>query len=87
MQGLANPRAAIRHALNHPEGCEPLFSLLRPGMKVTIAVDDISLPLPIMVLPDIRQVMLEIVLTMLADYGVEDIHIIVATMMWISSTP
>jgi hypothetical protein len=79
MKGLANPRAAIRHALNHPEGCEPLFSLLRPGMKVTIAVDDISLPLPIMVLPDIRQVMLEIVLTMLADYGVEDIHIIVAT--------
>ena len=31
-------------------------------MKVTIAVDDISLPLPPMATPDIRQTMLEIVL-------------------------
>ncbi len=79
MQGLANPAAAIRYAINHPEGCDPLFSMLKPGMKVTIAVDDISLPLPQMTLPDIRQTIMEIVLEMLADYGVEDIHIIVAT--------
>lgn len=79
MQGLSNPAAAIRYAINHPEGCDPLFSMLSPGMKVTIAVDDISLPLPQMVLPDLRQTILEIVLEMLADYGVDDIHIIVAT--------
>ncbi len=77
--GLANPTAAIRYAINHPEGCEPLYAMLKPGMKVTIAVDDISLPLPQMVLPDVRQIILEIVCEMLADYGVEDIHIIIAT--------
>ena len=23
IQGLANPRAALRHAINHPLGCDP----------------------------------------------------------------
>ena len=36
-------------------------------MKVTIAVDDISLPLPPMATPDVRQTILEIVLELLAD--------------------
>src|SRR5512142_403864 len=70
MVGLPNPRAAIRYALNHPEEMEPLHALLEPGMKVTIAVDDISLPLPPMALPDVRQTILEIVLELLADSGV-----------------
>jgi len=77
--GLANPEAAIRHAINHPENSDPLFALLKPGMKVTIAIDDVSVPLPPMVTPDVRQTMLEIVLGLMADFGVEDIHIIVAT--------
>src|SRR5580765_2973439 len=62
--GLPNPEAAIRYALNHPLGCDPLFAQLYPGMKVTIAIDDISLPLPPMKTPDIRQQILEIVLGM-----------------------
>ncbi|MBP6632416.1 MAG: DUF2088 domain-containing protein [Kofleriaceae bacterium] len=78
LTGLANPEAAIRYALNHPEGMDPLHALLRPGMKVTVAVDDISMPLPIMRTPDVRQLMLEIVCEMLADHGVDDVHIIVA---------
>src|SRR5881227_1239915 len=78
MKGLPNREAAIRYALNHPLGCDPLFAQLEPGMKVTIAVDDISLPLPPMATPDIRQTVLEIVLDMLAGHGVDDIHIIVA---------
>src|SRR5687768_4492157 len=57
---VANPQAAIRYALNHPEGMDPLHALLRPGMKVTIAVDDISMPLPMMRTPDVRQLLLEI---------------------------
>lgn len=77
--GLPNPRAAIRYALNHPENSEPLHALLEPGMKVTIALDDISLPLPPMKRPDIRETILDIVLEMLADHGVDDIHIIIAT--------
>src|SRR5438045_7316011 len=48
-------------------------------MKVTIAVDDISLPLPPMKRPDVREMILDIVLEMLGDHGVDDIHIIVAT--------
>src|SRR5687768_12688338 len=76
--GVPNLKAAIRWAINHPEGMDPLHALLRPGMKVTVALDDISLPLPPMKLPDVRQTVLEIVLELLADSGVDDVHIIVA---------
>ena len=78
IKGLPNREAAIRYALNHPLGCDPLFAQLEPGMRVTVAVDDISLPLPPMATPDIRQTILEIVLDMLAGHGVDDVHIIIA---------
>ena len=78
IKGLPNREAAIRYALNHPYGCDPLFAQLEPGMRVTVAVDDISLPLPPMATPDIRQTILEIVLDMLAGHGVDDVHIIIA---------
>ena len=42
--------AAIRHALLNPIEMDPLPTLLFPGMKLTIAFDDISLPLPKMTL-------------------------------------
>jgi hypothetical protein len=77
--GLPNPRAAIRYALHHPEEMEPLHALLFPGMKVTICVDDISLPLPPMARPDIRETICSILLELLTDHGVDDIHIIIAT--------
>ena len=39
--------SAIRHALDNPLGdSPPLAALLTKGMKLTIAFDDISLPLP-----------------------------------------
>lgn len=76
--GVANPQATIRYALNHPEGMDPLHALLKPGMKVTVAIDDISMPLPIMRTPDVRQLVLEIVCEMLADHGVDDVHLIIA---------
>src|SRR5438067_4588492 len=57
---------------------DPLPSLLRRGMRLTIAFDDISLPLPPMRKPDIRQRVIEIVLEMAAEKGVDDIHLIVA---------
>ncbi|MBI4454692.1 MAG: DUF2088 domain-containing protein [Acidobacteria bacterium] len=77
--GLRDPKAAIRHAIDHPENMEPLRALAKSGMKVTIAIDDISLPLPMMRLPDIRQSVLEVVLDVLATAGIDDIHIIIAT--------
>src|SRR3954467_59726 len=78
IEELANWRAAIRWAINHPEGCDPLHAQLRPGMKVLIAIDDISLPLPPMRTPDVRQMMLEIVLQLLADSAVDDVHLVIA---------
>jgi hypothetical protein len=47
-------------------------------MRVVIAIDDISLPLPPMRTPDVRQFMLEIVLQLLADSGVDDVHLLIA---------
>jgi hypothetical protein len=79
LAGLKDPDAAIRYALNHPYNSPPLHAKLRPGMKVVIALDDISLPLPPMRRPDVRERVLTIVLQMLADYGVDDIEIIIAT--------
>ncbi|HEY7373438.1 MAG TPA: lactate racemase domain-containing protein, partial [Polyangia bacterium] len=78
IEGLANPGAAIRYALNHPLDAEPLYAQLAPGMRVTIAVDDISLPLPPMATPDIRQTIIEILLELLDANGVDDVHIIIA---------
>jgi len=78
IEGLANPGAAIRYALNHPLGCDPLYAQLAPGMRVTIAVDDISLPLPPMQTPDVRQTIIEILLELLDANGVDDVHIVIA---------
>ncbi len=79
LEALKDVDAAIRYAINHPYGSEPLHAKLRPGMKVVIAVDDISLPLPPMRAPDVRERVLTIVLEQLADYGVDDVEIIIAT--------
>jgi nickel-dependent lactate racemase len=76
---LKNVDAAIRYAVNHPLGTDPLYAKLRPGMKVTIAIDDISLPLPPMKRPDIRERVLTIVLEMMHDHGVDDVEMIIAT--------
>ncbi|MGH2690223.1 MAG: lactate racemase domain-containing protein, partial [Actinomycetota bacterium] len=71
-------RATIRHALEHPHNSEPLRHLLKAGMRLTIAFDDISLPLPPMKLPDIRQLVLEQVLELAARAGVDDVKLLVA---------
>ncbi len=79
LEPLEDPDAAIRHALEHPLGdCEPLSALLRPGMRLTICFDDISLPLPPMRRPDVRQRVIEAVLDQAAAAGVDDIHLIAA---------
>ena len=47
-------------------------------MKLTISFDDVSLPLPPMKRPDIRQRVIEAVLDMAAAAGVDDVHLIAA---------
>jgi hypothetical protein len=79
--------SSIDEALENPLGCDPLSAQLRPGMKVTIAFDDISLPLPPMVTPDIRQLIIEKVLTKLGEHGIDDIHLIAALGLHRRMTP
>ncbi|MDQ3177843.1 MAG: nickel-dependent lactate racemase [Actinomycetota bacterium] len=69
---------AIDHALRNPIDHDPLPSLMQPGMKLTIAFDDVSLPLPKMRRPDIRQRVIEAVLDMAADAGVDDVVLVAA---------
>ena len=78
LNGLDDPDAAIRQALDEPIEDDPLSSLLNPGMKLTIAFDDLSLPLPPMQRPDVRQRVIEAVLDKAAEAGVDDVHIVAA---------
>ncbi|MCU1460379.1 MAG: hypothetical protein JWO37_454 [Acidimicrobiales bacterium] len=79
LDAIADPDEAIRQALHNPLGdSQPLPSLLRGGMKLTIAFDDVSLPLPPMKRPDVRQRVVEAVLEMAAGAGVDDVVLIAA---------
>ncbi len=79
LPGLDDVDAAIVDALLHPLGdSDPLPARLRAGMKLTICFDDVSLPLPKMRRPDIRQRVIEAVLDLAAEAGVDDVHLIAA---------
>ncbi len=79
LEPLADPLEAIRDALEHPAGdSEPLRALLKPGMRLTICFDDVSLPLPPMRAPDVRQLVIEEVLNAAAAAGVDDVVLIAA---------
>ena len=56
-------------------------------MRITIAFDDLSVPLPPMKSPDIRQSIIERVLTKLGEGGVDDIHIVAALGLHRRMTP
>jgi hypothetical protein len=76
---IDDPDGAIRHALLNPLGdSEPLPALLRPGMRLTIAFDNQAVPLPPMRRPDNRQRVIEAVLDMAAEAGVDDVVLITA---------
>ncbi len=87
LKGLADVETAISDALDHPLGMDPLNALLIGGMRLTIAFDDISLPLPPMRLPDIRQRVIEQVIERAYRAGVDDIHLIAALAVHRRLTP
>lgn len=87
LKPILDRRAAIIHAIDHPEETDPLDAQLKPGMKITIAFDDISLPLPAMAKPDIRQTIIEIVLERLDRAGITDIELICAICLHRRCTP
>ncbi len=78
LAGLKDPDEAILNAVLNPIDDDPLPSLLKPGMKLTIAFDDVSLPLPMMVKPDVRQRIIAAVLDLAAEAGIDDVHLIAA---------
>ncbi len=78
MAGLDDVDGHIRNALLNPIDMEPLPALLRPDMTLTICFDDASLSLPKMRRPDTRQRIIEAVLDLAAESGVDDIHLIAA---------
>jgi lactate racemase len=87
LPGIRMVDAAIQRALLHPVGIEPLPELLKPGMRLTIVFDDISLPLPPMRSPDIRQRVIEQVLEVAAAAGVDDVELIAANSLHRRMTP
>ena len=87
LPGLRDVDAAVRHALLHPLGSDPLPALLTRGMKLTVAFDDVSLPLPPMQTPDIRQRIVEAVLTLAAEAGVDDVQLVAANALHRRMTP
>jgi hypothetical protein len=76
LKGVADVDAAIAAALDDPIDMDPLKTLLKPGMRLTISFDDVSLPLPQMRPPDIRGRIIEEIVARAYVAGVEDIHII-----------
>ncbi|MGH8870220.1 MAG: lactate racemase domain-containing protein [Actinomycetes bacterium] len=78
LPGLADTDAAIRDALLNPLGSAPLPERLFPGMRLTIVFDDLSIPLPPMQTPDVRQRVVEAVLETAASAGVDDVELVAA---------
>jgi hypothetical protein len=87
MAGLPDLRASLRAALENPLEADPLSSQLKPGMKVSIAFDDISLPTPPMQPPDVRAIIMEELIGILDEAGVEDVHLINAIGLHRKNTP
>src|SRR5205823_2205993 len=79
--GATYPLDRWREAIDHAS------SAGKPGMKLTIAFDDISLPLPQMKTPDIRGRVMEHVLEAAARAGVDDVKIIAALSLHRRMTP
>lgn len=67
---------AIDTALDAPLDSAPLTERLRPGMRLVIAFDDVSTPVPRMPQPDIRGRIIEAVLRRAASAGVDDVTLI-----------
>jgi hypothetical protein len=87
LPGVRDLDGAIEEALESPLGSDPLRALLKPGMRLTVAVDDISLPLPPMRTPDVRGRVIEHVLELAARAGVDDVKITIANSLHRRMTP
>lgn len=78
IEPTADLESAIEKAIENPINADPLSAQLRHGMKVTIVFDDLSLTLPPMQRPDIRQLVIEHILRKCVEKGIDDLHLISA---------
>ncbi len=76
LEAVPDLREAVSATLDAPLDSAPLDARLRPGMKLTIAFDDITVPTPMMRRPDVRGAIIEAVLTRAAHAGVDDVELI-----------
>ncbi|GAB3746961.1 lactate racemase domain-containing protein [Microlunatus parietis] len=76
---LADVRGEVGRTLDQPLGGDPLAARLRPDSRLTVVVEDLSVPVPSMPDPDVRGVIVEEVLSRAADAGVDDVEVIVGT--------
>jgi len=54
VQGISDPQAEVRRALDHPIGSPKIEALARPGMDVALLFDDLQRPTPVhLALPEI----------------------------------
>jgi len=67
--------AAVRRAFENPLDMQPLRELVGAGSKVLVCFDDNCQPFPPTRPPDIRELCLETLLAMLAEYGVRNADI------------
>lgn len=87
VSGIKDVKSAIDQALENPLEADPLSAQLHSGMKVTIAFDDISVPLPPMARPDIRQLIIEKLVEILASSSIDDVHLVAALGLHRRMTP
>jgi hypothetical protein len=80
LPAVADAEAAVREALRAPVAHEPLGKLVGPSSKVTIAFDDLTLPVVPMAAPDFRMTIIGVVLDVLHRAGVkpENVKLLVA---------
>jgi len=75
---LPDPAGAVADSLARPVAGDPLRSLLRPGMRLTVVVDDGSSPIAPIRGIDIRTRAVEQVLAIAAAIGVDDVAVVIA---------
>src|SRR5207249_10016174 len=73
-----HPEDRTRPAPPSPQNAAPWRATLRPWLPPTTGMSNIPPRLPPMKLPDARQLILERVLTLAAEAGVDDVQLVVA---------
>lgn len=78
LPSLPDPAGAVADALARPVAGDPLRALLRPGMVLTVVVDDGTTPLAPIRGIDVRARIAEQVLAAAAASGVDDVAVVIA---------